>query len=1050
MSVGQTIVTDNYTKITIVAPEGAYAINRAYDSTAKTYTFTVIDAIASLTVGGTTTYYSSLNAAISAAPNSSATPAEVNLLRDSTELAINVGTASAKKNVVIDLGDHTLTLNRNYSALFIVRNGSNAVVKNGKVVFDTVHTNASGFYIYDNATALTLADDLDVEATGNTAGVLVKNGTFTSAADITAENSFAIATNGSTSTGYTINVNGGSVTSANAPAIYLPGKSGTANISGGTITGNTAIYIKSGTLNITGGTITGNGAAADYTYNGNGANATGDAIVVDSCGYPGGAPKVTISGNPTITSTNGKMIGDYAYGNNDLGDVTATSNALTLPEGLKWVETAAGSGVYTVGPDYAAEVNSDGYMTFAEAVDARTSKDDVITLIKAAGTYTGDADEFPIKVAMNGKTVTVKVNGAYIVSSSTADGVTTYTVTEAAIEYTTLAGAVSYKSNIDYSNMSGSGTYKLLKDVTAKSRIVPSIMASNVTVDLNGHTLTSTATDQAFRLSRAGSASSHNTFTLTDTSTNGGGKLVANSLANSSATVNDSSVIVASGNYNDITISNVTIVATQGIGLIGTNQTLTIDNCDITMTGADDYALSTNGSLTNGATITVTDSSITATNGIGVYLPGGATSTFTDTDVTGTTAMYIKSGTTTIDGGTYTATGDAAAFTHSGNGANATGDAIVVESCNYPNGVPTVSIGADEIVSANGVQIGDYTYKDNPAPAVTATSNTLTLPKGLKWVATETPGVYKVGKKLFRGHTLTLNGNIGVNFFVDPAAVDLDPEDIQTAKLEFVYDGVRTAEATLIPPNADDNPYPFWKGVIEVPAALMASDIVATAYFNGEKQDETDTYSVMAYGDEWMALDADTQAAMAAAYGKTAAQLDTLIKEMLNYGAMAQVRFASSINQKNIPAANENIIKAGYKLDNMNAVTAEMVKNAIKGQASNMNEVAAELNANYYTSSVTFLSENVIRHYFTKADDFDENAGWAGNQNNKYYYVESQGIAASKLDEQQTITINGVNIKYSVFDYGTVVLKSSMPEATKNLVKAMYLYNQAANVFFSD
>ena len=48
-----------------------------------------------------------------------------------------------------------------------------------------------------------------------------------------------------------------------------------------------------------------------------------------------------------------------------------------------------------------------------------------------------------------------------------------------------------------------------LKDITASARIAPGIMASNVTIDLNGHTLTSTATDCAVLLSRNGTASSH-------------------------------------------------------------------------------------------------------------------------------------------------------------------------------------------------------------------------------------------------------------------------------------------------------------------------------------------------------------------------------------------------------------------------------------------------------------------------------------------------------------------------------------------------------------
>ena len=743
MSVGQTIVTDNYTKITIVAPEGAYAINRAYNSTAKTYTFTVIDAVASMTTGGTTKYYASLNDAISAAPQAP-TAATVNLLQNHTANSINVGSATAKKNVVIDLGGNTLTLTRNYSALFIVRNGSTAVVQNGTVVFNTVYTNASGFYMYDNATSLTLAADLDVVATGDTAGVYVKNGTFTSAADITAEDSFAIATNGSATSNATITVTGGTLTS-DTVAVYLPGDADV-TFTGGNVTGSTAVYIKSGDVTIAGGTFTANGAAADYTYSGNGVNATGDAIVVDSCGYPGGAPAVEITGNPTVTSDNGKQIGDYSYGNNALGEVTATSNTMTLPEGLKWKETET-AGVYEVAPDYVAEVNGTGYMTFAEAVAARTSNNDVITLLKAAGTYTGANTEFPIKVAKNGKTVTVKVNGAYIVSSSTADGVTTYTVTEAAIEYTNLAGAVSYKSNIDYTNMSGSGTYKLLKDITCNSRIVPGIMASNVTIDLNGHTLTSTASDEAFLFSRTGSAASHNSYTITN------------------GTIN---------------------AASDGVALLASNADLTLD--DVTINAAGNYGIVTNGTKT-GNNITVTDSEITA-DVAGIYKPSNGALTLTDTSVEGDVAVYVKSGTVAINGGTFTGTGAKADYTYNGNGINPTGDAIVIDSCGYPGGAPSVSIGGNPTInSTNGVEIGDYAGNGVTELApVTATDNSLTLPEGLKWVETATAGVYEVAPD----YVAEVNGT-GYMTFAEAVDARTSNDDVITLlKAAGTYTGANT------------------------------------------------------------------------------------------------------------------------------------------------------------------------------------------------------------------------------------------------------------------
>lgn len=120
----------------------------------------------------------------------------------------------------------------------------------------------------------------------------------------------AVQTNGSSGNNSSITINGGQISSANGAGIYKP-DAGTLTISGGEISGQTAVYVKSGTTNITGGTFSGTGAKAEYSYNGNGCNLTGDAFVVDNCGYPGGVPVVSVTGG-TFNSTNAAAIASYA------------------------------------------------------------------------------------------------------------------------------------------------------------------------------------------------------------------------------------------------------------------------------------------------------------------------------------------------------------------------------------------------------------------------------------------------------------------------------------------------------------------------------------------------------------------------------------------------------------------------------------------------------------------------------------------------------------------------------------------------------------------
>ena len=133
-------------------------------------------------------------------------------------------------------------------------------------------------------------------------------------------------------------------------------------------------------------------------------------------------------------------------------------------------------------------------------------------------------------------------------------------------------------------------------------------------------------------------------------------------------------------------------------------------------------------------------------------------------------------------------------------------------------------------------------------------------------------------------------------------------------------------------------------------------------------------------------------------------------------------------------------------------VTASVVTDKIKGTASNLKNVAEQLNAKYYTSSLFYLQNNTLRLYFTPKtypSAMPNASAYDGNLSNYYYYKDKAPIAAAELDNQQTFNVNGVEFKYSALDYVVAVLNSNkMGPAQQNLAKSLFLYNQAANAYF--
>lgn len=211
-----------------------------------------------------------------------------------------------KTALTIDLGGNTASF---AGFGFVLAKGSDVTLKNG-----TVKAGMSAVWASQGANVV-IAKDAKLHSAKNGALVLVNTGTTATVyGTVEADSDSAISGVGNEKDGgVIINIEDGAVVKCdNGIGIYYPNTS-ELNIKGGTISGATGVYVKSGKTTVTGGTIIGTGAKDDYKFNGNGADATGDAFVVDTCGYPGGDPVVEIKGG-TFKSENAAAVGSY-FGN---------------------------------------------------------------------------------------------------------------------------------------------------------------------------------------------------------------------------------------------------------------------------------------------------------------------------------------------------------------------------------------------------------------------------------------------------------------------------------------------------------------------------------------------------------------------------------------------------------------------------------------------------------------------------------------------------------------------------------------------------------------
>lgn len=377
--------------------------------------------------------YETLQQAIDAADNG----ATIVLLRDIT-VTSTVKFDKAGEEITIDLQSHKITGDK-CRALHVIDGTlqiNNTTANNGEAVITStgIATASSVIRVGDGDHRQAQAENMKSPELDIAAGVTVKavcsygitvfgygmekltvNGKVISTATTNASyDGCAISTVGEDKTTANVTINGGTITAENTNAIYMP--SGNLFVyNDATVKGLTGIYAKSGNVQIKGAKIYGTGEAKDYSYYGNGGIPTGDALVLDSCGYPNGAPTVNYDGaeNAYFESTNAKPIGSYATEGNtkvtgfvDKGTFNKAIDKDLLKDGYVCVYNGENNYGVATTENCVAKVGDIYYATLQDAIGAAQNGATVV-LVKDADTpeVTYVIDK-ALTIDLNGKTVT--------------------------------------------------------------------------------------------------------------------------------------------------------------------------------------------------------------------------------------------------------------------------------------------------------------------------------------------------------------------------------------------------------------------------------------------------------------------------------------------------------------------------------------------------------------------------------------------------------------------------------------------------------------------
>ena len=439
------------------------------------------------------------------------------------------------------------------------------------------------------------------------------------------------------------------------------------------------------TLNVNDGTFSIDGGESAGTYIAYSYNVAPISICGGNYTLTGASQKVTENGKAVVTG------GTFNF----------------IPTGLQNGYTyGVSGGKYIVSQIPVAQVGEATYTSLQEAVNAAAQGNEKkVTLL---GNVTM---ETPLEL-YNGVTIekgtnTLALNGSPAIIAPSEMNVESFGPFQACSDceqgvayYRTLQEAVDHGSSV-----------RLTSDVTLSATI--NVLAKDLTLDLNGHTIDVENT-----------VTKGNAFFVKGAINNSKINVLIRNSGNPKGGINGNIEIDSQNSQYTFTLEkSVTVTSDAPLSVFGNGKTNCITaNIYGTLISTGSAAIQGNGSgdggegSKNGGTVIniYEGAKVDGGNmGVGIYHPQSGQLNIFGGEVTGATAVYLRSGTLHMEGGKISATGaktDHASIPTGGVGA--TGDAVVVDSSNYPGGDPKVEIIGGSFISSYGDPVASYTTND--------------------------------------------------------------------------------------------------------------------------------------------------------------------------------------------------------------------------------------------------------------------------------------------------------------------------------------------------